>query len=178
VRNLIRFYVFFMIVRLMSMSTETFAHGGGLNKQGCHNNKKTGDYHCHRGSSFSPSSKPTQHLKTPGSEAFYNNLLADALGGRREVRLYYNVPSTNQRSYVIIDIETSDYVIEGGLDKRSSLDSVQQAVFASTLTGKKPAVAIYDTDGVWGRYEHRVWSVTKELGIRFIWFDGSNVTEK
>ena len=25
-----------------------FAHGGGLNAQGCHNNRKTGDYHCHR----------------------------------------------------------------------------------------------------------------------------------
>ncbi|MFP3326272.1 YHYH domain-containing protein, partial [Planococcus sp. SIMBA_160] len=25
------------------------AHPGGLNKEGCHNNRKTGDYHCHRG---------------------------------------------------------------------------------------------------------------------------------
>lgn len=25
------------------------AHGGGLNSEGCHNNRKTGDYHCHRG---------------------------------------------------------------------------------------------------------------------------------
>jgi hypothetical protein len=24
------------------------AHGGGLNSEGCHNNRKTGDYHCHR----------------------------------------------------------------------------------------------------------------------------------
>jgi hypothetical protein len=23
-------------------------HGGGLNADGCHNNRKTGDYHCHR----------------------------------------------------------------------------------------------------------------------------------
>ena len=27
---------------------EVLAHGGGLNKEGCHNNRKTGDYHCHR----------------------------------------------------------------------------------------------------------------------------------
>lgn len=27
------------------------AHGGGLNKDGCHANRKTGDYHCHRGNS-------------------------------------------------------------------------------------------------------------------------------
>ena len=24
------------------------AHSGGLNAEGCHNNRKTGDYHCHR----------------------------------------------------------------------------------------------------------------------------------
>lgn len=29
--------------------TPVMAHGGGLNAQGCHNNRKTGDYHCHRG---------------------------------------------------------------------------------------------------------------------------------
>lgn len=26
----------------------TFAHGGGLNAQGCHNDRKNGGYHCHR----------------------------------------------------------------------------------------------------------------------------------
>jgi hypothetical protein len=26
------------------------AHGGGLDSDGCHTNRKTGDYHCHRGS--------------------------------------------------------------------------------------------------------------------------------
>lgn len=25
-----------------------FAHGGGLNKYGCHFNRKTGEWHCHR----------------------------------------------------------------------------------------------------------------------------------
>lgn len=24
-----------------------FAHGGGLDRNGCHTNHKTGDYHCH-----------------------------------------------------------------------------------------------------------------------------------
>jgi hypothetical protein len=26
------------------------AHGGGLNAEGCHNDRKRGDYHCHRSS--------------------------------------------------------------------------------------------------------------------------------
>lgn len=35
-----------------------FAHGGGLNAQGCHNNRKTGGYHCHRAQTRSPSTAP------------------------------------------------------------------------------------------------------------------------
>lgn len=27
------------------------AHGGGLNSEGCHNERRTGGYHCHRASS-------------------------------------------------------------------------------------------------------------------------------
>ncbi|CAG9171470.1 YHYH domain-containing protein [Cupriavidus respiraculi] len=31
------------------MVSPAFGHGGGLNAEGCHTNRKTGDYHCHRG---------------------------------------------------------------------------------------------------------------------------------
>ena len=34
----------------------SFSHSGGLNQEGCHNNRKTGGYHCHR-------SKSAQQLK-------------------------------------------------------------------------------------------------------------------
>ncbi|PDT47661.1 hypothetical protein CO661_12010 [Sinorhizobium fredii] len=27
--------------------TGAFAHGGGLDQNGCHHNRKTGGYHCH-----------------------------------------------------------------------------------------------------------------------------------
>lgn len=33
---------------LMVFSDAAFAHGGGLNSQGCHNERRTGGYHCHR----------------------------------------------------------------------------------------------------------------------------------
>ena len=29
---------------------QSWAHPGGLNGEGCHTNRKTGEYHCHRGS--------------------------------------------------------------------------------------------------------------------------------
>ena len=33
---------------------QAVAHSGGLNAEGCHNNRKTGEYHCHRGTSSKP----------------------------------------------------------------------------------------------------------------------------
>lgn len=39
---------------LVAVTPAGFAHPGGLNAQGCHNNRKTGDYHCHRAGAESP----------------------------------------------------------------------------------------------------------------------------
>lgn len=33
---------------VLSVGAPAYGHGGGLNAQGCHHNRKTGDYHCHR----------------------------------------------------------------------------------------------------------------------------------
>jgi endonuclease YncB( thermonuclease family) len=32
------------------LSFDVHAHGGGLDKEGCHNNRQTGEHHCHHGS--------------------------------------------------------------------------------------------------------------------------------
>ena len=88
------------------------------------------------------------------NEDFYIMALARKLNGKTEVTFEYeyglkgNTPLT---ASIRIDIVTDEYVIEGGKDKRPSLDSSQQAVFASTLADKKPAVSIYDTGGMWGK---------------------------
>lgn len=34
---------------LVVAATAAFAHGGGLDSNGCHNDRKNGGYHCHRG---------------------------------------------------------------------------------------------------------------------------------
>lgn len=71
------------------------------------------------------------------------------------------------RSYVIVDCTTATTVYEGGLDKRSSLDSVQQALFFSHVTGKQPAVVIHDTDGREGRFEYRIRSACQKAGVQY-----------
>ena len=89
------------------------------------------------------------------SEDDFSNQMCDSAIGEREVRHYYDY-GNDKEGYVIVDCENPEYVIEGGLDKRSSLDSIQQAIFFHYLTGKKPMVVIYDTDGEMGAYEHRI----------------------
>lgn len=40
--------VLFFVLLSAVFTFSTYAHGGGLNAEGCHRNHKTGDYHCHR----------------------------------------------------------------------------------------------------------------------------------
>ena len=63
---------------LMTGSTIVNAHPGGLNAEGCHNNRKTGDYHCHRSSSAPARSQAL--LSGGGGRAFPNCSAARAAG--------------------------------------------------------------------------------------------------
>jgi hypothetical protein len=56
------------------------AHPGGLNAQGCHNNRKTGDYHCHGGGSGGPSRPKAMGLLSFGGGSFANCAAARAAG--------------------------------------------------------------------------------------------------
>lgn len=49
---------------LFGFSSMVLPHSGGLNKDGCHNNRKTGEYHCHRGQAPSKS-KAKQRIISP-----------------------------------------------------------------------------------------------------------------
>ena len=109
---------------------------------------------------------PTLALGQPTGEAAYNARFCAAVGGQTEVRHGYSYPGG--QSYVLVDCETADTVYEGGLDKRSSLDSVQQALFASAVTGKEPVVVVYDTDGKDGRFEHRIRVACERAGVEFL----------
>ena len=113
-----------------------------------------------------PLSAPTKDKYT---EADYNKIYCDLIGGKTEVRHAYTTDA-GEAGYIIVDCETATEVIEGGLDKRSSLDSIQQALFFGYLTGKKPVVVIYDTDGIEGKIEYRLRIVTKLTGIAFTIF--------
>ncbi len=87
------------------------------------------------------------------------------LGGEPEVTHAYAVGDDRYR--IRIDCETETSVIEVGWDKRSALDSLQQALFAAELTGKRPEVLLIDTDGRIGPYETRIRAAAKRTGVGF-----------
>ncbi len=87
------------------------------------------------------------------------------LGGDAEVRLPFSVGY--DVNTVRVDCVTDDSVVEVGLDKRSSLDSVQQALFAAHLTGKKPVVYLINRDTRIGKYETRIRAAADMAGVRF-----------
>lgn len=57
-----------LFVALMAgLGSAVFAHGGGLDANGCHTNRKTGEYHCHGGASAPPSKSPATAQPKPGA---------------------------------------------------------------------------------------------------------------
>jgi len=80
---------------LLLASGGVAAHGGGLNAEGCHNDRKRGGYHCHRGpsggstpargNSFAPvqSSRSNSSGTTTGA---YANCTAARAAGAAPVR--------------------------------------------------------------------------------------------
>ncbi|MBQ4825191.1 MULTISPECIES: hypothetical protein [unclassified Leisingera] len=89
------------------------------------------------------------------NEAYFISLLCGALfGGQPETVHKFTYPGG--AASIRTDCENSNRVIEFGLDKRSSLDSIQQALFAAEITGKEPVVVLIDTDSRMGRFEWRI----------------------
>jgi hypothetical protein len=50
------------------------AHGGGLNSEGCHTNRKTGDYHCHRAPRTSAPTKNSSAKQDCGTKRYCNQM--------------------------------------------------------------------------------------------------------
>ena len=159
------------LLSLMALPIQ--GHPGRTDAEGCHSGKLP--RHCHEGtrSGQLAQGNPSAPVKDTGpsaprttaSEEDYNRWFCTRVNGETATRHGYT--SAGGRRYVEVDCETGTMVYEGGLDKRSSLDSVQQALFFSHVTGKRPAVVMYDTDGREGRFEYRIRVACRKAGVRY-----------
>ncbi len=116
---------YLFIILILFFPLKSYSHVGGLNKSGCHKNSGTGDYHCHRDNKNKKSNLNLNGIKL--NEDYFNKWLANKLNGQTEVSFKYNYNPKDTSPLVAsvrVDIVTDEYVIEGGLDKRSSLDTI------------------------------------------------------
>jgi len=68
-----------------------WAHGGGLDAKGCHTNRKTGEYHCHRAQTSLGATPSASYLAAPsanraGSAVQYANCSEARAAGAAPVR--------------------------------------------------------------------------------------------
>ena len=49
IRKFLTPFTILLLVCIFYQAKPVMGHGGGLDKNGCHHNRKTGGYHCHRG---------------------------------------------------------------------------------------------------------------------------------
>src|SRR6202008_1401963 len=84
-----------LVLGALVLTSETVAaHGGGLDANGCHHDRKHGGYHCHRGSApraptpnFAPTPMPSQRLSGDDSDSiYYANRSAARPAGAAPVR--------------------------------------------------------------------------------------------
>jgi hypothetical protein len=78
-----------LLIIPLSVPLPATAHPGGLNGSGCHNNRKTGDYHCHRGGGASKASSAPKRVYAAlggGSGTSFRNCTAARAAGAAPVR--------------------------------------------------------------------------------------------
>lgn len=68
-------------------SGAALAHGGGLDARGCHHNRKTGDYHCHRAGAQAGVASPGARSESRSTRLSFRNCAAARAAGAAPVRL-------------------------------------------------------------------------------------------
>lgn len=81
-----RWYFTLGLIALGAAAQPVSAHPGGLNARGCHHNRKTGDYHCHRRRSDTPPPAPPQRFSGSGGDRYFPNCAAARAAGAAPMR--------------------------------------------------------------------------------------------
>ena len=66
----------------VSVPLPALSHSGGLNANGCHNDRKNGGYHCHG----APAAQPAPRRSSAGGSSYYPNCAAARAAGAAPVR--------------------------------------------------------------------------------------------
>lgn len=177
-RNNIKLLVIVNVVLLFLAPAYLFGHGGGLNRNGCHNNRKTGDYHCHDGGSASSGGQSRQ--SSYGGNGL-EVIPESAPPPQREQgsRMVSVAPKSQREQGIrvanVTDGDTVRALIEGqevdirlyGIDcpeGGQSFGKAAQQALKQILTGREISIKVLDRDR-YGRL------------VALVFADGANVNE-
>jgi len=85
--NMRLIYLLALVSIPVALPNQARSHPGGLNGEGCHNNRKTGDYHCHRGGGARKSSTAPNRAYAALGSTYYRNCTAARAAGAAPVRV-------------------------------------------------------------------------------------------
>ena len=89
------------------------------------------------------------------------------LGGEMEARHDFTV--LDRAHHIRIDCETPSHVVEVGLDgRRSTMDSLHQAIFAAHQTGKLPMIVVIDTNGIEENVQYQVKTAARGTDVAYL----------
>lgn len=148
---------FIFAIFLSLSSFNLFAHGGGLNSEGCHNDRKQGTYHCHRYKN--PSTDLNQNIKN-NSEKSFNRKFCKLQGGTTEFK-------TSDGTFV--DCLTDTYAIETDFANKW-YEAIGQSLHYSEVTGKKPAILLINKKSYRIDYEDRLNRVINKFNLPIVVF--------
>ena len=124
-------YLFILLTLLLSESV--WSHGGGLNKDGCHNDRKTGGYHCHRGKIPTIPAIPQQRIYG-SSENSINTRWCSNNGGISE----YRTDGT------FVDCLTDTYAVEAEFDNKWK-EAIRQSLHYAESTNRRAIFLFIET---------------------------------
>ena len=147
------------------------SHGGGLNKDGCHNDRKNGGYHCHRSSSSGLQGIP-QQKDFKLSEGSINARWCESRRGIAEFR-------TKDGTYV--DCLTDTYAVEAEFDNNWK-EAIGQSLHYAESTNKKAAIIEllpeYYPSSIFQRLSKSLDLKNNNIKLKKNYFNGTIMTKK
>ena len=135
----IRVFVVVLVAACMFLilvgGQSVFAHNGGLNAQGCHNEYATGDCHCHRDQDGRKLSPPVRCEKKPKDDKRSEMDYVATFRHAREGQIEESVGRGR------VDCETKEHAIEGDFAPKWKEASSQSLRYAR-VTGKKAGILL------------------------------------
>jgi endonuclease YncB( thermonuclease family) len=116
------------IFPLLCFSSQAQSHGGGLNAEGCHNDRKRGTYHCHRGNSSPKRSARSKPVYVASIRSIYANCAEAREAGAAPI--YRGSPGYSTK----LDRDGDGVACEGGASSSSQASSSSSGTASTPVT--------------------------------------------